>query len=272
VGLVINLLAFCFAAVALHHLSVQITKSYRLSNIAVIFFCFNPSSVFYSAAYTEALFAAFTWSGLVLLHRNRLWHGTFLLMAATGVRSNGILSCFFIAYKLIVSDGRIRHGSRIPLSFMKMMFPLIVSCTLITFPNLAMQGKLKLLYQLPSLVVYFSVPKQKTMLWTSSVYGYYSYCGLNMVGEHAPEWCHKTLPSIYAYVQDVYWDVGFLRFYKHIQRVSPKCYKAKHASLLINRNQPYKSSKSSCTIKFALGWILFLYYSGLGFCNPRQSY
>lgn len=155
VGLVINLLAFCFAAVALHHLSVQITKSYRLSNIAVIFFCFNPSSVFYSAAYTEALFAAFTWSGLVLLHRNRLWHGTFLLMAATGVRSNGILSCFFIAYKLIVSDGRIRHGSRIPLSLMKMMFPLIVSCTLITFPNLAMQGKLKLLYQLPSLVVYF---------------------------------------------------------------------------------------------------------------------
>lgn len=123
---------------------------------------------------------------------------------------------------------------------------------------------------LPWLFIF--VPKQKTMLWTSSVYGYYSYCGLNTVGGHAPEWCHKTLPSIYAYVQDVYWDVGFLRFYKRIQRVSPKFYISKHASLLIYRNQPYKSSKSSCTIKFALGWILFLYYSGLGFCNPRQSY
>ena len=162
VGLVINLVAFCFAAVALHRLSVQITKSHSLSNLAVIFFCFNPSSVFYSAAYTEALFAAFTWSGLVLLHRNRLWRGTFLLMAATGVRSNGILNCFFIAYKLIVSDGISKHGSRRPLSLIKMMFPLIVSCTLITSPNLAMQGKLDLgHFQTAFLVCLIFYSKQK---------------------------------------------------------------------------------------------------------------
>jgi hypothetical protein len=27
-------------------------------------------------------------------------------------------------------------------------------------------------------------------------------------------WCHKTLPSAYGYVQDVYWDVGLFKFYR----------------------------------------------------------
>ena len=56
-----------------------------------------------------------------------------------------------------------------------------------------------------------------------SVHGYLSYCILlNNVGGQRPAWCHKTMPSIYTYVQDVYWDVGFLRFYKHLQRVRLK--------------------------------------------------
>lgn len=148
IGLLANLVAFCCAAVALHHLSLEVTRSHSLSNLAVIFFCFNPSSVFYSAAYTEALYAAFTWSGLVILHRNYFWGGTFVLAAATGVRSNGVLNCFFVAYKLFISRGQrhrkesqFSHSQWFPL-FTKML-QFIGSCFIIVAPNLFMQGKCK---------------------------------------------------------------------------------------------------------------------------------
>lgn len=47
-------------------------------------------------------------------------------------------------------------------------------------------------------------------------YGYFTYC----VGVSSPEWCHRMFPSVYSHVQDKYWDVGFLRFYKELNRVS----------------------------------------------------
>jgi hypothetical protein len=32
--------------------------------------------------------------------------------------------------------------------------------------------------------------------------------------EQQRPWCSKVLPSAYGYVQDVYWNVGFLRYYE----------------------------------------------------------
>lgn len=55
---------------------------------ATLFFCFNPASVFYSVVYTESLFAAATFWGLVLLPQSGLLAtGCFTVAAAT--RSNG---------------------------------------------------------------------------------------------------------------------------------------------------------------------------------------
>ncbi|OAA50960.1 DUF409 domain protein [Beauveria brongniartii RCEF 3172] len=48
---------------------------------------------------------------------------------------------------------------------------------------------------------------------------YTIYCGGGSGGgeERAavvrPPWCERTVPSIYSYVQDVYWNVGFLRYW-----------------------------------------------------------
>lgn len=38
--------------------------------------------------------------------------------------------------------------------------------------------------------------------------------GYRIRGEEAPPWCSWPLPLIYSYIQDVYWNVGFLRYYE----------------------------------------------------------
>ncbi|XP_029396346.1 GPI mannosyltransferase 2 isoform X2 [Mus pahari] len=38
--------------------------------------------------------------------------------------------------------------------------------------------------------------------------------GYRLAGENAPPWCSWDLPLIYSYIQDVYWNVGLLRYYE----------------------------------------------------------
>nr|XP_048290037.1 GPI mannosyltransferase 2 isoform X3 [Myodes glareolus] len=38
--------------------------------------------------------------------------------------------------------------------------------------------------------------------------------GYRIPGENEPPWCSWELPLIYSYIQDVYWNVGLLRYYE----------------------------------------------------------
>ncbi|XP_051027208.1 GPI mannosyltransferase 2 isoform X4 [Acomys russatus] len=38
--------------------------------------------------------------------------------------------------------------------------------------------------------------------------------GYRTAGENEPPWCSWDLPLIYSYIQDVYWNVGLLRYYE----------------------------------------------------------
>ena len=58
------------------------------------------------------------------------------------------------------------------------------------------------------------------MTSTDAVYGYMTYCMASGGGPSSfPPWCHAFPPSLYSFVQSTYWDVGFLRFYRHLDRV-----------------------------------------------------
>lgn len=39
-------------------------------------------------------------------------------------------------------------------------------------------------------------------------------CCAGVYAEQQRPWCSKVLPSVYGYVQDVYWNVGLLRYYE----------------------------------------------------------
>jgi phosphatidylinositol glycan class V len=178
-GLALSAAAFCAAALALHALTLRVLGDAELADLAAILFCFNPASVFYSAVYTEALFAACTWTGLLLLPE-RHWAGVAALAAAAAARSNGILGCWFVLHAYLVELTE-RRG----LSLQKTL-RLAASCAAILAPYAAMQAR-----------------------------GYVTYCLAPAHAAARPTWCAARLPSLYAHVQRKYWDVGLLRFYRN---------------------------------------------------------
>ena len=69
-------------------LSLKVLADPALAASATLLFCFNPASVFFSAAYTEGLFAGLTMAGLY--HQaSRPWTSAVSFAAASATRSNG---------------------------------------------------------------------------------------------------------------------------------------------------------------------------------------
>lgn len=56
-SVLLNIVFFVLAAKALYKLSNMVLGNKKKSELAVILFCFNPSSIFFTAPYTESLFS-----------------------------------------------------------------------------------------------------------------------------------------------------------------------------------------------------------------------
>ncbi len=91
-GLLISNLAFVGAAVALHALTLRVTKRDDLAAASALLFCFNPASVFHSAVYTESLHALAMFAGMHEISHRRPWRATACFTVAAATRSNAILS------------------------------------------------------------------------------------------------------------------------------------------------------------------------------------
>lgn len=98
-GVMISNVCFCLSALVLYGISIR-RYSQRVCLLAIVFFCFNPSSVVYSTMYSESLFTLlFLLSFLFLELRS---HKFILFSSLCGItRSNGILFALFtpFAYK-----------------------------------------------------------------------------------------------------------------------------------------------------------------------------
>lgn len=138
-ALALNAGTFSAAALCLHRLGLRVlgggARGARLADLSLLLFCANPASVFYSAPYTEALFAACTWAGLLLLPRAH-WAGVAALAAAAAARSNGILGVWFPLHKLLAAWRHAPQG-RLP---WREVARTAASCAAILAPYAAMQG------------------------------------------------------------------------------------------------------------------------------------
>lgn len=202
IAVLVNVFCFCKAANALYALTQRIFKDPNKSWNAALLFCFNPASIFFTAAYSEALFC---WLSLHLMlecvSEFRFARTTVTLALSIVSRSNGLLNAGYPIYFML------RH------TILKSYHRCFAAVKL----TLCLLGALT-----PLTFFYFYAFKQycvpnHTVAHTAAVLNYAREKNYILAGHRMPQnspWCDNTFPFPYSYIQSHYWNVGFLRYYE----------------------------------------------------------
>ncbi|XP_004705133.1 GPI mannosyltransferase 2 [Echinops telfairi] len=200
----LNSLFSVLAAVALHDLSCLVLRSPRQAFYTALLFCLSPANVFLAAGYSEALFALLTFSAMGQLERSQSWASGLLFALATGVRSNGLVNIGFLVHaqcQSFFSSLKVESPLR---QLIKLIASVFLSVFALGLPFVLFQYYAYTQFCLPGSVQ----PIPKPLLQFAMEKGY------RVADGNAPPWCSWSLPLIYNYIQDVYWNVGFLRYYE----------------------------------------------------------
>lgn len=186
----LNTLSFVVASMGLFCLTNSLFKNPKLAKNVVVLFCVNPSSVFFTATYSESVFAMTQFWGMFFVERNELFIASLIFSLGSATRSNGVISCGFICYTTLKniaipyrdakSKDRITSLKAIARNLLKTFMFLAI----ILLPFVIFQG-----------------------------YGYYVFCK-NPLQKLKSVWCDDSLPLPYRYIQKHYWNVGFLNYYE----------------------------------------------------------
>ncbi|XP_063054193.1 palmitoyltransferase ZDHHC18-A [Engraulis encrasicolus] len=215
----LNSALFVLSAAALYGLGCLVLQDRRLSLLSALLYCLTPANVFFVAGYSESLYAALTFGGLWLLERGSTAKACLVLGLATGARANGLVNSGFLLYlslkrALSLAQPLWRSSSRDGWNFMR--------CMWIAFRFIATAVIWVLVICLPFAIFQFYgytkfcetpstlEPVSPVLLSLAQVKGY----RVPDPASPAPPWCSRPLPLLYSYLQDVYWDVGFLRYFQ----------------------------------------------------------
>ena len=200
-GWVLNTVFFALAAVSLYRLTHGLFRKKNLALVSTLLFCFNPASVFMASLYTESLFCCLQFTALCYLEEERPTLAVLLFGLGCAARSNGVISCGFVTHQII------KHFVSDELDSLKSTARLF---NLFNLSN-AVMASLKL-------SIFNGIILAPFILF--QLYGYVLYCiplaDVTRDTAYSP-WCDKLIPLPYSYIQDRYWNVGFLRYFESKQ-------------------------------------------------------
>lgn len=218
---VLNIVMFIKSADVLHKLSLKVLRSECRAYKSVLLYCINPASIFFSAPYSETLFAWMSFYTMLKCTENEtLRFASIDIMSSLPAslsmitRSNGIVNLGFILYtsfknviektlpEIMYKYKTLKHRIILPV----LLLPLLTSCVALFLTVI--------ISIFPFLLV--------------QIYNYFKYCLqsdhklpdflLNpeyvLPGSAESPWCNTSLPFAYSYIQNHYWNVGFLKYYK----------------------------------------------------------
>lgn len=195
-GIIFNSVIFVFTSLLLFDLTLHVYNNVEMAYNSAILFCFNPASIFFSAPYSESLFAFTTFYGMYHVLRGNIWKSSLFFGFSALSRSNGLLNAGFLLYSLIRSAVR----------YKKILFECFVGACLIftCFGSFQIYGH----YRFCTLQEHSFDP---------NVIAYASKNDLTMPNNrNIPPWCGVRLP--YSYVQEKYWNnMGFLGYFQFKQ-------------------------------------------------------
>lgn len=170
--------AFSWAATLLLYRITLILfpHSYRFAFLSCLAFIFSPAAIFYASLYTESLYTCLTFAGLYffLQKKDKSLLGVLFFSLASFTRSNGSLHIGYYLFDLITN--RLKSIWRPVRIF---LLSLAIFCPIYLFQK----------------------------------YAAHRMCSLDEIGASI-EYCRsRFFPNVYGYVQEKYWNVGFLRYY-----------------------------------------------------------
>lgn len=209
---------FVLSAAALYALGRAVLGDRRQATIAGLLFCLSPANVFLTAGYSESLFAALTFGGLCLLEGGSVLGGGLALSLATATRANGLANAGFLLYLPLRwglaraagvwgGAGGARRALRLAGIALRVLLTAGLGCGLVALPFAAFQLYGYRTFCMPSLRPEDVAPQ---LLALAQVKGY----RVPDATRPPPPWCARRPPLLYSYIQDVYWDVGFLRYFQ----------------------------------------------------------
>ncbi|XP_066494941.1 GPI mannosyltransferase 2 [Tiliqua scincoides] len=209
----LNTLFSVLATGALYELSCAVLRCGRRAFLAALLFCLTPANVFMAAAYSESMFALLVFGALWQLEKGRCWTSSLLFSTATGVRSNGLINSGFLIYsqtKHFASQLQAEAGTgakprHTAWQTLGLAASLLVMSSSVFLPFALFQFWAYLRFCSPS-----GSPVVPGPLLQLAVRKGYRVTALEGV---EPPWCSWNFPVVYTYIQDVYWNVGFLRYF-----------------------------------------------------------
>lgn len=221
IGVLLNFFFSTLATLSLYELSKLVLVKEETALKAALLFCFNPATIFFSAPYSEALFAHLTFSGMLnilglykrYLHSNKSVGCRDILYIipiamSTCTRSNGLLNIGFLAYFFIsFYYHKLRKCKHNLLHFtLKVFIVLVFSVCFCTIPFITYQ-----------MYAYNLFCKDFNASFPANIHANAVENNLVLQGtflQHNQTWCHQQFPFSYSYIQNHYWNVGFLRYFE----------------------------------------------------------
>ncbi|KAL2176208.1 glycosyltransferase family 76 protein [Thermothelomyces heterothallicus CBS 202.75] len=191
-GIAIANTAHLLSALVLYRLGQVIWRDHTLSLVAALVHIISPAGLFLSAPYAESSYALLSFSGFLLFALGCRAEGSptrrdlytvaagALFGLATAFRSNGILNGIPFAFETL------RHLPALPkrpFDTLRRLLALGVGGVMVAAGSLGPQTA-----------------------------AYLRFCS-GPSGALPRPWCHQYLPSIFTFVQQHYWNVGFLRYW-----------------------------------------------------------
>ena len=205
-AVVVNIVFFVLSAMVLFELSKLVLGNEQMAYRAAQLYCVNPASIFFSACYSESVFALITWLGMLLVERNKLTMAALCFAFSGAARSNGLVNIGFILYKTAVNlflDPPSSEG--VVSRFASVLLPTLLRIVISVSPFLA--------YQYYAYLVFCNTTASYSNL-PDDVRRYGTEQGYRMPYMGPSTWCHYSLPVSYSYIQESHWNVGLFRYYE----------------------------------------------------------
>ncbi|KFZ64597.1 GPI mannosyltransferase 2, partial [Podiceps cristatus] len=187
---------------------------YPLSLRATFLFSVSPANVFMAAAYSESMFAFLAFSAMWQLEKGQSWLSGLLFSLASGVRANGLSNAGFFLYSrgksfaLQLQAGSVRKLPPLWKQLLGVASSVVLMCAGVFLPFALFQYYAYARFCGAGASLEQPLPKPLLQLALAKGYRLAARNGVK------PPWCSQRFPVVYSYIQDAYWNVGFLRYFE----------------------------------------------------------